>query len=150
MLDRGYADFRELYFYVVGRIEGVVTNTAPAWLTMPCPSAVTSNCGCVLVACTCRVTLLSGDEVVKQSHPPWSGGSSATGCRSAHRPRKIPRLASDQGDRCLWDEGLSSAVKRAVLRNAVADDGGEGRLTGSPCASIRASPGNSDIVGVGR
>jgi hypothetical protein len=36
------------------------SSAAPTWLQMPWPSATTSNRGRVLVACTCRVTLLVG------------------------------------------------------------------------------------------
>ena len=74
------------------------SNTTPAWLQRPWPSAVTSKRGRVLIACTGRVTLLAGNGTVKQSHPPWSGGSPATWRQSAQRPREISRLERGHGD----------------------------------------------------
>src|SRR4029450_1829060 len=84
------------------------SSTTPAWLQIPWASAATSNWGRVLVACTGRVTLLARGWDVKQSHPPWSGGSllPSTNQFSAHakyrgqQPRnhesRVPNL------RCLY------------------------------------------------
>src|SRR5215216_4390368 len=85
---------------------------------MPWPSATTSNRGRVLVACTCRVTLLVGGATVKQPHPPWSGGSLAIWLQPAQRPREIAGLEVE-----LAYDATEGRTEREYLQVFVRDPG---------------------------
>src|SRR5512132_287381 len=82
---------------------------------MPWPSATTSNRGRVLVACTCRVTLLVGGATVKQPHPPWSGGSLAIWLQPAQRPREIAGLAYYRAVRPVPSDSFEAYDIRSFL-----------------------------------
>src|SRR5215216_5895114 len=81
---------------------------------MPWPSATTSNRGRVLVACTCRVTLLVGGATVKQPHPPWSGGSLAIWLQPAQRPREIAGLVRSPRPMPGASHGTLTLLKHAL------------------------------------